>query len=711
MPQSDRVVIVNERVLVHRSGFTGDLLAFDAHAIKQILDKCTMLRESPEEAGKAKCRITGRTDNLHRLRTGNFRIFYTYDDEKVSLWCVRRKTVKGQYRGIKGGDVTYDGLEEVEDSDLDLDIPELQPQRGFEAWVQPVEKKRLLPEPITPELLRALKIPLAFDARLTTIETEEDLLACPGVPDDYLLAIDRHMLEEPIELRSEQPELVAPGGVDDLLRFTQGELVGFLLRLNPEQEKFVTWAMSANGPTLVRGGPGTGKSTVAIYRAREMIRMLREVGVVEPRVLFTTYTNALVTVSRQLLRSLLGDDAICVDVRTADSLVGHVLDRCGMNGQRPSASKRETLRTAALNSTQFPGNALHQGAYARTIERLGRRYVFDEIETVIHARDLTSFAEYESTPRPGRLVGLTSDHRRAVWAVAEAYGRVIADSGVQTWEQARASAARLARAGESSVPSYDAVIVDEAQDLDASTLRLLIEVCAEPNRLFVTADVHQTIHAAGFSWQAVHDDLRFVGRTGVLRVNHRSTKEITEAARSYLTAGIAEGLDPDEQSYVHNGPPPAVRAVADLNTEADLVARFLRGATRELRLTIGSGAVLVPDKYVGEALAEALERREIPAVYRNSRDFELDDNSISILPLTAAKGLEFPVVAVAGFSRSKWPRLDGLDGDAEIEALVKARRTLFVAMTRAMRALLVVTPADDDSMLYDGFDPELWNTA
>lgn len=698
------------RALVHRSGFTGDLLGFDAPVIKQILDKCTMLQDNPEEGGKSKARLNGRSDGLHRLRTGNFRLFYTYDDEKVSLWAVRRKTVKGQYRGQKGGDVTYDALGEIEDTDLDLEIPELQPQPGFETWVQPVERTRLLPEPITPELLRAIKIPPAFHARLLPVRTQEDLLACPGVPDDYLLAIDRHMFDEPIELRSDQPELVAPRGVDDLLRFTQGELVGFLLRLNPEQEKFVTWATTANGPTLVRGGPGTGKSTVAIYRAREMIRVLREAGIAEPRVLFTTYTNALVTFSSQLLRSLLGADAICIDVRTTDSLVGYVLGRCGMNLPRPSASKRETFRTAALASAHYPGNALQQNAHTRTIERLGRRYVFEEIETVIHARDLTSFAEYETTPRPGRRVGLTSDHRRAVWAVSEAYGRAIADAGVQTWEQARASAARLARAGEPTVPSYDAVIVDEAQDLDASALRLLVEVCAQPNRLFVTADVHQTIHAAGFSWQAVHDDLRFVGRTGVLRSNHRSTKEITEAARTYLAAGIAEGLDPDEQSYVHNGPPPAVRAVADLNEEADLVARFLRGATRELRLTIGSGAVLVPDKYVGEPLAEALESREIPAVYRNSRDFELDDNSISILPLTAAKGLEFPVVAVAGFGRSKWPHLDGLDGDAEIEALVKARRTFFVAMTRAMRALLVVTPADDDSMLYDGFDPELWNT-
>ncbi len=114
-----------------------------------------MLQYSPEEGGKATGRLSGRSDNLHRLRTGKFRIFYTYDDQKVSLWGVRRKTVKGEYRGKKGGDVTYDGIEEVEDDDLDLDIPELGPQKTFDDWVQPVEQKTLLPEPITDELLRA----------------------------------------------------------------------------------------------------------------------------------------------------------------------------------------------------------------------------------------------------------------------------------------------------------------------------------------------------------------------------------------------------------------------------------------------------------------------------------------------------------------------------------------------------------------------------
>jgi superfamily I DNA/RNA helicase len=36
-------------------------------------------------------------------------------------------------------------------------------------------------------------------------------------------------------------------------------------------------------------------------------------------------------------------------------------------------------------------------------------------------------------------------------------------------------------------------------------------------------------------------------------------------------------------------------------------------------------------------------------------------------------------------------------------------RTMYVAMTRAMRALLVVTPAKKSPVLLTGFDPEHWN--
>jgi len=54
----------------------------------------------------------------------------------------------------------------------------------------------------------------------------------------------------------------------------EGELLTFLLKLSPEQEKYARWSPQVTGPTLVKGGPGTGKSTVALYRIRSLLEQL-----------------------------------------------------------------------------------------------------------------------------------------------------------------------------------------------------------------------------------------------------------------------------------------------------------------------------------------------------------------------------------------------------------------------------------------------------
>ena len=79
-------------------------------------------------------------------------------------------------------------------------------------------------------------------------------------------------------------------------------------------------------------------------------------------------------------------------------------------------------------------------------------------------------------------------------------------------------AADRVAAGDGPTP-YDAVVVDEAQDLDPSALWTLTALCRTPDRLFITADAYQSIYGAGFRWSNVHDELRFSGRTGILHTN------------------------------------------------------------------------------------------------------------------------------------------------------------------------------------------------
>ena len=80
------------------------------------------------------------------------------------------------------------------------------------------------------------------------------------------------------------------------------------------------------------------------------------------------------------------------------------------------------------------------------------------------------------------------------------------------------------------------------------------------------------------------------------------------------------------------------------------------------------------------------------------------------MTLKNAKGLEFPIVALAGFSDRRYPPIPANATEAERDELLgRERRTMFVAMTRAMRALLVIVPAEGGSPLLAGFSPPAWN--
>ncbi len=303
---------------------------------------------------------------------------------------------------------------------------------------------------------------------------------------------------------------------------------------------------------------------------------------------------------------------------------------------------------------------------------------------------------------------LNATQRQLLWRIYELWRERLEISGKETWQQRRARAEALVEQS-NLYQRYDAVIIDEAQDLDPSMLRLLIKLCKSPNRLFVTADANQSIYGSGFNWTDVHHDLKFQGRTSILRANYRSTYEIGEAAQSYLTSGL---LDHDviERQYVNNGPVPDVRAVLNSDHEAQLLASFFKKASRNLRLTLGSCAVLCPSERAGRAIASALSSMDIEATFMSGQDLNLTRSGVKVLTLNAAKGLEFPVVALAGFMASSYPVISrDASPEERDEVLARERRTMFVGMTRAMRALLVILPAEVKTPLLQGFDASYWN--
>jgi superfamily I DNA/RNA helicase/mRNA-degrading endonuclease RelE of RelBE toxin-antitoxin system len=672
-----------EWLVTMKPSFTNEWLALPPKEAHQVLEKIKLLEQDPTPDAKVKKQLKHIDPRLHRIRAGDYRIFYTFEEPHISLLAVRRRREDTYNEDL---DIEFLG-----GLDLALEGTTKAAQPDWERLLAPKEpEKRRLPEPITEDLLTNLRVPKECHARLLPISTEEDLLDCPGVPEDYLLKIDEYMFERPLVQVVQQPDYVLQQ-VDDLLRFKEGELLGFLLKLSPEQEKYVNWGMNASGPTLLKGGPGTGKSTIALYRVRSLVQQLRKRGHDTFRILFTTYTNALVKSSEQLLQQLLGDDLQYVEVRTADRIAMSLLSKAGAVPKF------------------IDGNAIQQQAQRQAVERLSIEYLHQEINQVIVARQVKTLEEYLAASRPGRKVRLNAIQRRAIWQVYETLESLLKQQGKKTWRQARAQAEEYVAQGRVSL-TYDAVVIDEAQDLDPSALRLLMHLCDKPNRIFITADANQSIYGSGFNWADVHESLHFQGRTAVLRANYRSTREIGEAAQSYLAAGVLDN-EPVERTYMNSGPMPAVRTIRSGGEEVQLLSRFLPAAAREFRLGIGACAILCPTEKAGRAIAAELLQRGIEANFMRGAELNLSRPGVKVLTLNSAKGLEFPIVALAGFINSGWyGHVPGNVTEEEREEFLAIdRRTMFVGMTRAMRALLVTIPAETRSPLLQGFDATYWN--
>ena len=260
-------------------------------------------------------------------------------------------------------------------------------------------------------------------------------------------------------------------------------------------------------------------------------------------------------------------------------------------------------------------------------------------------------------------------------------------------------------------PRYRAVMIDEAQDFDTDALRFCVALLESPEAdvadvveeqdLLVVADSAQNIFRRDFRWKDA--GIRAQGRTRLLRVNYRNTREILDFAHRFLTAdpaiSVDEVPDPEDElsiipaeSAERSGPVPVVALARDAADEVRLVVDAVRSRWSP-GSTSRSIAVLHGDAQRDRAfdprrLVAALRGASVPVFWvtdpqqRDNRDRAGSaDEPVIVSTIQSAKGLEFPDVVVCG--------LGARDGD-----LTTARKLLYVGFTRAVDRLSVVAGAD-----------------
>ncbi|MFZ3220154.1 MAG: 3'-5' exonuclease [Rhodoferax sp.] len=241
------------------------------------------------------------------------------------------------------------------------------------------------------------------------------------------------------------------------------------------------------------------------------------------------------------------------------------------------------------------------------------------------------------------------------------------------------------------IPSgqYQAVLIDEGHDFAPEWLKLVTQmVDPTTNSLLVLYDDAQSIYERArskqFSFKSV--GIQAQGRTTILKINYRNTKQILQTA-SLVAADLLTAEEKDDDgipllkpiSCGREGEAPIILKLPSLRDEAYAIAEQLSNAHQEGHAW-GDMAILCRDGFTMELCAKALQQRKLPhRVRRGTGDFLPHGDHIHVMSMHVSKGLEFPVVALPGVGHM--PAV----GEDEKEAA----RVFYVAATRATQRLVI----------------------
>ncbi|GAB3119848.1 ATP-dependent helicase [Streptomyces calidiresistens] len=487
-------------------------------------------------------------------------------------------------------------------------------------------------------------------------------------------------------------EVTGPG---ELERILTEDLTRWRIFLHPAQRRYA-YHPGFNGPAQVTGGPGTGKTVVALHRVRHLLRT----GGGNDRILLTTFTNAMAAALRDSLALLLGDaDAHLlerVDVTTVDSLAARVIREARGGSPKPlSAAAEKSAWTRAMAQEGLPWD---------------EQFLSREFRNVVLAQGLRTPEEYLRCVRRGRGIPIGRVQRARLWRVMERFTADLASRDAATYTQLCDEAARLLVG---SPPRYRHVVVDEAQDLHPAQWRVL-RACAgaHADDMFLVGDPHQRIYDSRVSLRSLGIDVR--GRTSRLRLNYRSTEEILRWSASLLDGRPVGrlGEDDDEdggrdslrgyRSQLH-GRAPTARGYGSQDEELRALVEQVRTWIEQDGVKPSEVAVCARFNTVVDAVIRRLRRERVPAVaVKDNPGPEV--SGVRVATMHAMKGLEFRCVAVVGVTAGVLPfapqvtpvEVDPLQHQSD---LLAEHCLLFVACTRARDALAISWSGERSRML------------
>lgn len=500
------------------------------------------------------------------------------------------------------------------------------------------------------------------------------------VSEEQTAATSSEDLSAALDVSTTLKSFVVVEGEDELRRIMAEPLEKWRVFLHPTQRKIVRKEYS--GSARVLGGAGTGKTVVAMHRAKHLASMCEG----QQRILMTTFTANLAADIRENLRKICTlEELRKIEVIHLDAWVNQFLRESGFSAQIGYDDAIDPLweKAILLANNDLPFDI---------------SFYEEEWNRIVVAQEALTLEKYVKATRNGRGTRLDRKKRMQVWKVFENYQNLMKENQIRDINTAMYECTKLLQyAGRRS--KYISIIIDEGQDFSDNAYRLIRALAGEehPNDIFIVGDSHQRIYRNHPTLSKCGINVR--GRSSILKINYRTTEEIRKHAFALLNGISFDDLDDDFdlgdkcQSLTH-GEKPVVENFNNANDEFDFIFDEVK-KLKENGVALTDICVVARTKKLVDDYIALFTRVGIRsyAIKRNKVDDRSFDG-LRVATMHRVKGLEFKYVFIAAVNNRIIPlpsAINKTDAVSEAESITSEKCLLYVAMTRAQKGVYITS--------------------
>ena len=458
--------------------------------------------------------------------------------------------------------------------------------------------------------------------------------------------------------------------------------------IHPAQRKYVLGNEgNYKGSFQLKGSAGTGKTVVAMHRAKYLAEKLYTSD--DDKILYTTFSKKLTKSVEHNLKNMCGFESLKrIEVVHLHSLIAKYLKKYKVSFNIVDDKTRQTLIEYAISKTGF------ENEY--TIND-----IIQELDIVFSFYQITHKETYLKVSRNGTYKKLGRNQRNDIWTIISEYYELLHEINTKEWWMVINDAINmLAHKNESP---YKAIIVDEAQDFGMPEYRFLRALIQEKeNDLFIVGDIRQQIYPSNINFSKC--DINILGnRTRKMTLNYRNTFEISQLGDKIISGIHFKDLDDtvitnDRAHAIIKGNKPVIKAFTNKTKEIAFIVQEIR---QILETGILPNEIAIVGRTNGQVkeIISALDKEGIMAL--PLEDVEtISNKKIYYGTMHSIKGFEFKVIFIIGANKESIPLknvLDRAEYDKEKEVIVRMEKSLlYVAVTRA-RDMLYITGSPEIS--------------